>query len=218
MSAVLRSMRMLNEEYPGKFSLGTVPVDKKGKPVEGATPSRVKVWEHALAEFDDETVLAAALHLVTTRTEWPPDVAAMRSQCALFSNGELHAPSGAASWERILQKISKKEVDLSDMEKKALSQTKSVFDLRISKNIDADRARYIQAFDLLISKRNLEWVTLPEVKALVAKNAPPALPAPKQEDQLPPKEDEPEIMTFAEAKKIFPEAAALKGVVEKIGE
>ncbi len=162
-------MEIFDEEYRGKFT---------------NTPARMKIWSQMLSGFDSETILAAAYHLASTRKDWAPDIATMREQCVLMAQGELQLATGAESWARIkLKMTSEPELELTDNEKAALAQTSTIFDLRRSKNETTDRTHYIKAFDKLIQKRHYDMVTLPEVKALAARNL-PALPA-KEVKELP---------------------------------
>ncbi len=175
-------MEIFDEEYRGKFT---------------NTPARMKIWSQMLSGFDSETILAAAYHLASTRKDWAPDIATMREQCVLMAQGELQLATGAESWARIkLKMTSEPELKLTDHEKAALAQTSTIFDLRRSKNETTDRAHYIKAFDKLIQKRHYDMVTLPEVKALAARNL-PALPA-KEVKELP-ASDKSQEMSYEEA-------------------
>ncbi len=195
-------MDLFNAEYPLKFS---------------TSPERLKVWAQMLKGFDRELILGAAYHLAST-CQWPPPIAQMREQCVLMQHGELQNPTGAESWERIkLKMTSKPDLVLNDMEKKALAQTSTIFDLKRTSNEPTDRAHYIKAFDKLVQKRHVDRITLPEVKALAARNT-PALPAPESK-QLPQVKDDGGIMSAEDAIKEFgPEIAGLKDVMGKIGE
>ena len=201
-SAVEEALELCILEYPN------FQVDKQG--------TKLKLWYLMLKDFSAEVVLHAVYHLLSLGRDFPPNSGHMRRQCSLFANGELYELSGATSWEHILDKIAKKTIELTDIEKKVLAQTKSIYDLGISKNIDADRARYIQAFEQFIAKRNLEWVTLPEVKKMVAGNMKTLPPSDKK--NLPEKNtsSNDEIVTFEEAAKIFPELQELKGDIGKV--
>jgi hypothetical protein len=197
-------MTTFNEEYPGKFSLGKItPGDKK--------PSRLRVWEHVLREFTDEIILHAAMHLVSTRPDWPPDLATMRAQCVSLVHGELQDETGSEAWEQVVKKINHEDVELSEMQKKALKQTgKTIYDLRQTTNLASDRSRYIEAFNNLISKRRMERITLPEVKRLVERNR-PALPAPATKQLEEDNTTTRQTMSYAEAVEEFgPEMDNLK--------
>jgi len=199
LEVIARVFKMIQEEYGTKFDVGTeIPEEE--------TTSKAKVWAHILREFEDETILSAALHLVSMSNDWPPTVAAMREQCICLADGELHNETGSEAWEQVVSKMHHEEVELSDDQRKALKQTgRTMYDLRqlTIPALGADRARYIEAFDNLQKKKKLERVTLPEVKALAERNR-PALPAPvtKLSKQLPGAE---EAMSFEEAEKVFGE-------------
>lgn len=171
-------MDMMNAEYPTKFS---------------TTPERLKVWAQMLKGFDSEIILGAAYHLVSTN-EWPPNIAQVREQCVLMSHGEPYEPTGQEAWENIWRKVAGEEIELTDLEKRALKQTSSIYDLKRSSNPSTDRAHFIKAFDQLVAARKLERQTLPEVKALVEKNR-PALPAPVEKQLPKPIEKEPNYPT-----------------------
>ena len=197
MSAVTRAMTMFNEEYPGKFSLGTKTTDSDD-------PSRVKVWKHVLREFSDEIILHAALHLVAIRPDWPPDVATMREQCVLMANGQSELPNGADAWGLLMDHVSHVNVELGDTHKEALKQTGlTVRDLRSVNvsNIPTIRSQFVKSFDSIVQKKHRERITLPEVKALTSNNA-PALPEPEPK-QLEENAGESEIMSLEDAKKEF---------------
>jgi len=88
-----------------------------------------------------------------------------------MSHGRLFNPSAEAAWEKIIKKINRVEgIELTELEKKALLQTATIFDMRQSTNIESHRARYIKAFEKLVEQRTLERLTLPEVKRLVGKD------------------------------------------------
>ena len=162
-------MRIFSEEYPGKFSV---------------TESRKKVWLHILKGFPTETILGAAYHLISTRPDWPPDIATMRDTVINFIHGELHQPTPQEAWENILRKIQDDDVELSDLEKAALKQVSTVYDLRRSENSSSDRAQYIKAFDQLLKKQQLERATLPAVKRLVQEHVPMFI-EPEKPQELP---------------------------------
>lgn len=194
-------MDMFVAEYPGRFSTGL---------------ERLKVWCQMLKGFDGELILGAAYHLAST-CNWPPTIAQMREQCVLMSHGDLRNPTGAESWERIRRKMtSEPDLELTDLERTALSQTSSLYDLKRSTNPSTDRAHYIKAFDSLAAQRHQERITLPEVKALAGRYAEiPALEAGKTDKALPvPSEDKGDVMSFEEAKEQFgPQLDALATMI-----
>jgi hypothetical protein len=169
---------LITECYPGKF---------RANPRTSDSPGTAAIWLKMLRDFESEPVLAAVYHLCSTRQDWPPDIATVRDKAASLANGELSPPTGAEAWERIRQKIGGMEVELTPLEKKALAQVSTIYDLRRSENPTADRARYCKAFDALVAKQQLERVTLPEVKQFADHGA-PALPEPKPVTQLPPQD------------------------------
>lgn len=155
---VKRVMKLFNEEYHNKFDI---------------TESRKKFWENALADFDDEVILHAAYHLTTvSQSDWPPVIGQLRKQCVLMSLGQLQPPTGEEAWERVLEKVARKPVKLTDLEKKALAQTKTINDLRQSSNIEADRSRFMGALEKLVTKYIYDRQTLGEVKKFAASRVP----------------------------------------------
>ena len=148
---------IFNEEYPSKFVMSV---------------SRAKLWRQILGEFDKDIILAAAFHLVSTRPDWPPDIATVRDTCARFAAGELEPPNPHESWERIQRRIQGEKVDLTELEKIALQQTGTIFDLRKSRNPTGDRQAFIAAFKIAAEKQHRDRVTLPNVRAIVSKHIP----------------------------------------------
>jgi len=191
--AVITAMKMFSDSYPGKFTVGT----------------NVGTWEQVLSDIDPGVIPAAALHLISTRKDWPPDPATLREQCILMSHGQLQEPTGSEAWERIREKFHTDDLELTDMEKQALKQTSSIYDLKRSTNPSTDRAHFIKAFDLLVAKRKLDRQTLPEVKALVEKHR-PALPEHEDAPQLPPVE--PEYPDENEVRQLVAQLAESRGV------
>lgn len=154
---ISKILSILVESYPGKFQ---------------TNERTAKIWRLMLEDLDKETLMAATIHLCVIQPTWPPDVATIRKQAALMSNGLLVDRSGEESWAKILQLIANQDVELDELEWKALKQTGKVYDLRISQSHVADRARFIKAFDGIYKKRLSEAVTLPEVAEWVAKQPP----------------------------------------------
>jgi hypothetical protein len=64
------------------------------------------------------------------------------------------------------------------LEKAAVNQIGSLYDLRRSTNPASDRAQFIKAFEKMVAKKRLELTALPNVRQLVESRAKPQLPAP----------------------------------------
>lgn len=152
---VLYVMEMFAAEYGDKFKM---------------SDGRTRTWRQMLRGADSSSLLPAAYHLVSTRPDWPPDIATMRKAVYRISRGELKPMTGSESWERIMMKIQRKEVELTPAEKDALKQTASLYDLRRSQNPGIDRARYIQAFEGVQKRIEDDALVLPEVKKLLDRN------------------------------------------------
>jgi hypothetical protein len=165
---ILYIMEMFAAEYADKFKM---------------SEERTKLWRQMLKGTPPEVLLGTAYHLVSTRPDWPPDIARVRKTAMYVSSGELKPMSGPESWERIMMKIQRKEIELTDTEREALKQTASIYDLRRSQNMGIDRARYIQAFEGVQKRREDDALVLPEVRQLVASQA-PALESGEAEKRL----------------------------------
>lgn len=149
----MQIMEMMNEEYPGKFSM---------------SKSRIKIWTQMLSDLDSEPILAAGYHLVSTGGEWPPAIGTVRLIAKRLTIGELHPQTAMEAWENVQLKIQHKDVELSWQEKKALSRVGSIYDLRRSEKQSFDRANFIKSFEDVIKTEEQELVTMPNVAALVA--------------------------------------------------
>jgi len=149
-------MKIFNEEYPGKFNI---------------SQSRLAVWCQMLRECNPETVLAAAYHLVSTRPDWPPDIATVRRTVVYLSKGQLERPDPMGAWGNVIKKLNNSEIELTQIESEAVKRVSSIGDLRRSTNQTADRARFVEAFNGILDETDREWLALPEVKAIADKNA-----------------------------------------------
>ena len=87
------------------------------------TDDRQALWMQLLEGISDEHVMGAALHIVSTRSDWPPDVALLRSVALSLAAGELAAPVGAEAWSNALALISGKKVELTPREQEAMKAT-----------------------------------------------------------------------------------------------
>jgi hypothetical protein len=136
------------------------------------------IWLKMLEDLDADALLAAANHLVSTRPDWPPDIATLRGTVVDFAHGYLEPPSGHEAWEHVLVKMSEDElpdlttgehdekISLTALEKAAVNQIGSLYDLRRSTNPASDRAQFIKAFEKMVAKKRLELTALPNVRQL----------------------------------------------------
>lgn len=150
------------------------------------TEERKQLWMQLLDGIGNEVIEGAALHILSTRSDWPPDIALLRCTALSIASGELAALTGAESWASILALISGKEVALTQRERTAMDSTGSLYDLKRSNNIAADRARYIDAYDALATRAKQTRELLPAVARLNERyQDAPELPAPVNEPALP---------------------------------
>ena len=180
------------------------------------------LWMEMLKGIGDDNITAAAMHILSTRSDWPPDVALLRCTALSISNGELAAKSGAESWATILTLISGVDTPLSMRERKALDATGSLYDLKRSSNAAADRARYIDAYDALADRAQRTREMLPAVAILNRQNEDvPELPTPPATKSLPyPLDEQPDEdrrMTNEERIALFAELAIDKSLKYKTG-
>ncbi|MBV6340974.1 replicative helicase loader/inhibitor [Candidatus Magnetobacterium casense] len=153
LETVRKVMCIFNEEYPGKFAV---------------TPAREAIWLKLLDGFDVDLIFAAALQLVSTRPDWPPDVATLRNLVVTYAGGELEEPSALVAWEHVHEVINGGDhKKLTALELRALKMTGSTYDLARSEMPGADRAHFLKVFAELLLERRSARGTLPEVKNLV---------------------------------------------------
>ena len=132
---------------------------------------RHQIWMTLLDGIGNEVVEGAAMHIISTRSDWPPDIALLRTTALSIANGELAAMTGAESWGTILKLIGGMNPPLTTREAAAFKATGTLFDLKRSTNIAADRARYIAAFDALAKRDRQTRELLPAVATLNARYA-----------------------------------------------
>lgn len=150
---VLVSMKIFAENYGSRFTMST---------------DKYKFWKQMLKGIDDEFILAATYHIAGSE-KWPPEIASVRKQAIYLQNGEINAPEPSEAWGNILKKIQDKEFKLTALENMALKETSQIYNLRQSTKLTSDRARFIDAYKGVLRRRDEEWLTLPEVKAIAGK-------------------------------------------------
>jgi hypothetical protein len=160
MDVITEIMRLFDEEYKGKFII---------------SPERIKLWRALLADIHPEIVMTAAVHLVSLRTEWPPNIGQLRDKALALQAGELAPPSAHEAWAHVQARIQSDDAPLTELERQTLKQVGTVYDMRRSGNPAADRAQFLKAFEQAIEKRRLERATLPTVK-MIAEQCERALP------------------------------------------
>jgi len=149
----LKVERLFMEEYP-KMEI---------------SDERHQIWMTLLDGIGNEVVEGAALHILSTRSDWPPDIALLRTTALALAAGELAAMTGAESWGNILRLIggmNVMNVPLTTREAAAFKATGSLYDLKRSTNTAADRARYITAYDALATRAQQTRELLPSVASL----------------------------------------------------
>jgi hypothetical protein len=151
---VSRVMKLFLAEYPGKFDMGE---------------QRIETWVYMLEGIESEILLNAAMHLAAEPRQWPPSIGELRTLAISMSHGELTPPSASEAWERVLRKVQRKDVELTELDKAALKRVGSLWDLRHSTMIQADRARFLEAFDSIIKKRDEKRNALPSVQRVIEK-------------------------------------------------
>ena len=118
----------------------------------------------------------AALKVVLTRdTAWAPTVGQFRAIAKDIEAGNVGQMTAEESWERICKYIQHEQVALTAHEKRALNATKTIFDLRRSECLEADRKAYKDAYAGILKREREEKRAVPEVKRLMEKNGPQAL-------------------------------------------
>lgn len=194
---------------------------KIDQPVDPQTNKRLpslksKLWRNMLADFDAKTIEAATLQIMATHKNaynWAPDIATVSEQCLNIQTGMLSTPTGYDAWERVMDKVNRKDIELTDPENQALKQTGlTIGEIRTVNlsSIPTIRSQFVSAFDRLINKQLVDALTPKSVKQLIAQNA-PQLPAP-QSKQLLKTEPEPEYEDPAKVK------ALVRGLVNGIGD
>jgi hypothetical protein len=159
-NTIEKILSILTECYPGRFQ---------------TTDKTAKIWELMLSDLDPQLAIAATIQLCSQRETWPPDVASIRRQTILMSNGLLINRHGSESWTKVICLIDGKKVDLDEIESEALKRTGKLNDLRTSTKPDADRFRFIEAFNAIYQKRLSDSLLLPLVRDFVSIQNPGSL-------------------------------------------
>jgi hypothetical protein len=168
-------MKMLATEWPGRFVV---------------SPDRVSVWKYQLSDIPPEAVYTAAMHYVSSGKPHPPAVGEIRKHCIDIRDGALTQMLATDAWVYVLAEIQKHDgsfLELSPMTQAALRGVGTIFDLkRGAKDLSFERSHFMKAYTALAEKEQIERYALPDVKTVVAMNA-PQLPAKEEPKQLKPK-------------------------------
>lgn len=130
--------------------------------------SRINVWSEMLSDLNSEHILAAGYHIISNGEKFPPPVGEVRRTAKRIERGSVNPPSALESWERVMMKVRQKDIELTRLEKKALSRIGSIYDLRRSENMSFDRAAYIKSFEEILQSEEKQMMTMPNVLALAA--------------------------------------------------
>ncbi|MEA3225039.1 MAG: hypothetical protein U9Q07_03750 [Planctomycetota bacterium] len=133
------------------------------------TDSRHSLWVKLLDGIDDHLVASAATHILSSRSDWPPDIALLRTTALALEAGDMAAPSGAESWASARPFLDGKNVPLAPRERAAIKAL-GIMD-GDEQNLASTRARYIEAYDNIAARDKAAREMLPEIAALNAKSA-----------------------------------------------
>lgn len=145
-------------------------------PKEPISELTITVYERCLSDLPDEVLEAAVVHCLSTCT-FMPKVAEIRKAAAEISTGGVDLPSAYEAWGRVLRLIRwgfghPNHAPAPDnfyghpLVKKAVDCMGGLRQIAFSDNIEADRARFISAYDSLIDRERYQALCLPQVKQL----------------------------------------------------
>jgi hypothetical protein len=151
---VTEIMALFLNEYRGQFTINE---------------TRITLWMAMLGEFEENIVRAAALHVISEGTGFPPPVGAVRRACVDLRDGELDALRAPEAWILVLGELQSPEgkvSNLPELAREALKSVGTLYDLGKSVNIGMDRAQFIKAYTALMERRQRERSMIPAVKFL----------------------------------------------------
>lgn len=155
--AVTMAMAAFVEEYPGRFVVSA---------------SRKKIWQHLLSDLEPGIIMATAYHLLSARKEFPPDVALFRETAILLGEGRTEIKGAEEAWGDVMERVyGNSDRKLCAKTMAALKQTSTINDLKQSRNIAADRAHFVRAYNKLEQKDLTQKLILPDVKRKILEPA-----------------------------------------------
>jgi hypothetical protein len=126
------------------------------------------VYMRTLADLEDDLLDAAAADCIT-RCVFFPTVAELRHAAAQVAKLRFGAPSAGEAWEEVVSGFRYGHGDTGWSHpwiESAIRQVGGWYNLRMSENQVADRARFLEAYRELEKREAYDAVTLPQVKEL----------------------------------------------------
>ena len=130
-------------------------------------------YQGMLADIPDETLLAAVKEQIRTN-EYFPTIAAIARSAAVIETGIGSLPSAMDAWGEVCEHMRKGEQMQPKFSNPFIDQIVTDmcwYNLRISENQTADRARFIEAYDAKIAKALRNCIVPAAVRELTARNA-----------------------------------------------
>jgi len=139
-----------------------------------------KLYEQLLVDIPDDILEAATLDHISN-SDWFPMISQLRSAAVNITTGVDQFQLAAEAWGDVCRLIIRYGRDREpEIENPITAQTIKALGWRslcMSTNQVADRARFIQAYDLYLQRYKRGATTLPQVRALAAKLRMPGLRA-----------------------------------------
>jgi hypothetical protein len=139
------------------------------------SPNNIKVYQRYLRDLDLKDLSAAVAHHISTN-KWFPAISDLRSTVADLQAKAAGVPSPTEAWGLVLR-FAGGEVELTvhPFVNQAVQQISSWYNLRMSTTQVADRARFLQAYERIVSDAKEGAMMLPEVKGYIGAGYPALL-------------------------------------------
>ena len=149
-------MQFLNNTYP-RFTL---------------EPETIEVYYQILGDLSLDLVKAAILQLITEDSPWCPSVGQIRSRAFDLLDRESGVPSAWDAWAEVCRRFgthghSRLPEFSHPLIKRTVDGVGGWRELCMSTNAVADRARFVQAYEVMAKRERAQVRMLPQVREML---------------------------------------------------
>ena len=129
----------------------------------------LRLYSKVLSDLPDEAVAAAVMQRIGGDNPFPPRVGEIRQLAIDIASGADEVMSGQEAWGALLRWMRRysgatSKPQLPPLVAKAASAIGGIRYIGMSENTPADRARFIEAYDIFVRRERAKIGMLPEVR------------------------------------------------------
>ena len=165
-----RCLSILRTAYPSSYS--------KNRVSDTDAENLIYLWSTIFADEPYEVVLSAIMDLMTTKSEWAPDIAAVKQRIREMSDAVTGEPTDQDLWEALTRAVSNSaygaDEEFQKLPEEARSFAGSPSGLRRLASLDSDtfqsvtRGQFFRQISDIRSRRELSNRMPPALKSMIA--------------------------------------------------